>query len=1052
MTTNSLRWVVGGLCALIGALILVAPHQYRSTPYALMMPHLAWWGAASLVAGSTLLGLAGFSSSRRLGHIGCLLAAIVLLAFALGFAQSRNLPWATNFLVLAIGTACIPFLPLPRRGSPDEAPATPPADLFILVVGASAMLNGVLVPLVEWSSRPILAASFTGDALRSAALAILGLILMLTQVYRSCSRLLLALACLATSATFGTLALVSRETGWTSAACYYGCVGVVLALFPWIGEHLGHTDRVSLRRRLALALALAASLPLIVAATFASERVEQTARDEALAQQRTLATAVAQDIASYFGLNGAAVAALAAQPGLSAMTSEQQRELLRAMRRSYPDITDFVIFDETGTDVARSDDRPHVALAGTLVFSDAEHANGPWLDVLARPITGEPVFVLGAPIRETDGSLAGLVVGIVEAGRLTDSLDAVNTPAAETAYLVDARGRIIAQPSSMYVPSFADFSMVAPVAALLNGNAAAGSMRYDGPVEQRLAGWAEVPGLGWSIVTERPTANALASVHAGRELIFEILLLVVGSASGAGIVAAGWLAAPLRSVTEAVDRFAAGDSGAPLPHSRIAEVARLTAGFGELRDRLAERTAERERAEVALQHEATHDALTGLPNRALLNTRLHDAVKQAEETDGPLTLLLMDLNRFKEVNDTLGHQAGDVLLQQVAQRLQHELRAGDTVARLGGDEFSVILPQTDLPNAVQICRRLLHALEQPFSLDGHPANIGGSIGVALWPVHGRDSEALMRAADVAMYVAKRSHAGYTVFAEELDDSSPDRLTLLGELRAAIDENQLALHYQPTIDMETNEVLGVEALVRWNDPKRGLVGPDQFIPLMDQLGLSGRLSDWVLNRALEDAAGWHRAGLDMTVAVNLSAQTLHDPALVATVAELLARWEIEPTHLMLEITESSIMVDPQRAADVLAELRVTGVQTAIDDFGTGYSSLSYIKRLPMDALKIDQSFVRSMTTDSRDWAIVRSAIELGHNLGFTLVAEGVEDYATYAMLASLGCNRAQGFCISGPLPANALVAWLPTWTQSFADHTSSERAGDQRARWQKGRIA
>lgn len=1028
MTTNSLRWVIGSLCALLGSMMLVVPHQFGEASTTTIARVLPWWGGAGVLAGAALLGQAGFVSSRRPGAGAPLLAAVVLLALACSVASHGEWLWGLTYVILAVGTSLIPLVPVPPETSQTGPTGKRTADLFVVVVGVTAIVDGLVIVLADLAHRPLFSLGFVDDGWWGIALVIVGGGLLVTQLATTCSPLLFRVACVTSAATFLAIVATLSAPSWSGALGSFGSIALVLAALPWLGPHLQHTERVSLRRRLTLALALAASVPLVLAATVTSDRVEQTARHEALATQRTLATALAQDIASYIGLNGAAVAALAAQPGLATMAPDDQRALLRAMRRNYPDITDFMTFDMRGVNVARSDDRPNVLLAGTLIYPDSWRTRGPWLDILAHPTTGEPVFVLGAPIRRSDGDFAGLVVGVVEAERLVASLSMVNTSVGEIDYLVDSTGRVIAHPASSNLAAFADVSSAPPVASLLAGDAGVGALSYDSAEGSRLAGWASVPGLGWSVVTDRSTSQALATVHAGRELTFEMLLVGVASAVVAGVIAAGWLAAPLRRVTEAVDRFAAGDSRAPLPQSRIAEVARLSAGFGELRDRLAARTAERERTEAALQHTATHDALTGLPNRALLNSRLHDAVIAAERDGEPLILLLMDLNRFKEVNDTLGHQAGDLLLQQVARRLQHELRPDDLVARLGGDEFSVILPNTAASVAEQICRRLLHVLEQPFSLDGHPANIGGSIGIAVWPEHGRDSEALMRAADVAMYAAKRSHAGCTAYTADLDDTSPDRLTLLGELRAAIDENQLELHYQPIINLETYAVTEVEALVRWNDPRRGQISPGEFVPLMDQMGLSSRLSTWVLDRALQDCQTWRQDGLAITVAVNVSAQTLHDASIVSTVTELLERRAVAPNRLTLEITESSIMADPAQATSVLTALHEMGVRTAIDDFGTGYSSLSYIKRLPMHVLKIDQSFVRSMMTDERDCAIVRSAIELGHNLGLELVAEGVEDVETRALLASLGCDRAQGYCISPPLPPEELERWLDRWAK------------------------
>ncbi|MBI4492245.1 MAG: EAL domain-containing protein [Chloroflexi bacterium] len=441
---------------------------------------------------------------------------------------------------------------------------------------------------------------------------------------------------------------------------------------------------------------------------------------------------------------------------------------------------------------------------------------------------------------------------------------------------------------------------------------------------------------------------------------------------------------------------------------------------------------ERKRAEEMLAHQALHDALTGLPNRVLLHDRLHQAVLAARRHSTSLALLVMDLDRFKEVNDTLGHHAGDVVLQQVGQRLQGTLRTSDTVARLGGDEFAVILPTAgNMASATVAASKLLHALEQPFAVEGQSLDVGASIGIALYPEHGQDAETLLRRADIAMYVAKRTGSGYALYALEQDQHSPGRLALVGELRQAIEQDALRLHYQPKVHFKSGRILGVEALVRWQHPQHGLLAPDRFISLAEQTGLIHPLSHWVLQAALRQCQSWRQAGVELPVAVNLSARNLQDPRLPGAVAALLERWDVPPRCLGVEITENAAMADPERAMQVLTRLREMGVRIAVDDFGTGYSSLGYLKRLPVDELKIDQSFVRSMATNESDAAIVRATIELGHSLGLEVVAEGVENQTAWDLLAALGCDGAQGYYLSHPLAADELVRWVsqtPWWVE------------------------
>lgn len=438
--------------------------------------------------------------------------------------------------------------------------------------------------------------------------------------------------------------------------------------------------------------------------------------------------------------------------------------------------------------------------------------------------------------------------------------------------------------------------------------------------------------------------------------------------------------------------------------------------------------SERRRVEAELAYQASHDALTGLPNRALLYERLDEALARAGRQGGSLALLLMDLDRFKEINDTMGHQVGDKLLQRVGERLRDCVRETDTVARLGGDEFAILLPSTGSDGAIVVAETLIAALLEDHDVGDETVDIGASIGVACFP-EAADTTTLLRHADVAMYAAKRDGGGVQVYAKDQEAKTRARLGLARELREALIRDELVLHYQPKIDFRTGRVGGVEALVRWQHPSRGLVAPDVFIPVAEQTGLIVPLTGWVLGEALRQERAWLDAGLDLYVAVNLSARNLQDRGLVRSVAAYLADANVPPERLTLEITESMLMADPQRAREVLSELRRMGVAIAIDDFGTGYSSLAYLKELPVDVLKIDRSFVKDMCSNHQDAAIVRSTIELAHNLGLHVVAEGVEDGSISSLLERLGCDRAQGFHYSRPLPAAQLEAWLGAYTAS-----------------------
>ncbi len=435
------------------------------------------------------------------------------------------------------------------------------------------------------------------------------------------------------------------------------------------------------------------------------------------------------------------------------------------------------------------------------------------------------------------------------------------------------------------------------------------------------------------------------------------------------------------------------------------------------------------------EYQLFHDLLTGLPNRALLIERLQQQLLRQPRTGESVAVLVMDLTDFKAVNDSLGHDVGDDLLRQVGPRLTASLRAADTVARLGGDEFAILLPGTDETGAARVAQKMLAALEQSFPLEGETLDIGASIGVAVGPVHATQAEQLLSRADVAMYAAKGSFAGLALFSAEHDRDSAGRLALMSDLRRAVDEGELVLYYQPQIDLRTGALSSVEALVRWMHPKRGLVGPDEFIPLAERTGLIKRLTRTVLTEAIRQARAWELAGLRVPVAVNLSMRNVHDPQLPQTIAQLLQRWDARPELLRLEITETVLAADPERALQTMDSLRAMGVLIALDDFGIGYSSLAYLNRLPLDQIKIDRSFVLGMIDDESSATIVRATVELGHGLGYAVVAEGVENAETRQRLTALGCDAIQGFLIAHPMPADqtaewigrAIVAHLPTLT-------------------------
>ena len=426
-----------------------------------------------------------------------------------------------------------------------------------------------------------------------------------------------------------------------------------------------------------------------------------------------------------------------------------------------------------------------------------------------------------------------------------------------------------------------------------------------------------------------------------------------------------------------------------------------------------------------LQHEATHDALTGLPNRTLFTERLTAAI-DGRRPGSEFAVLLMDLDGFKDVNDTLGHECGDQVLVEVARRLLDALPEDVTVARLGGDEFCLLVPLgAGRPDVTAVVDRLHSRLRVPYAVGDVELEVRASVGAALCPQHGDDGSVLLRHADVAMYAGKAAQLPLQVYGADIDRSNPRRLALVNDLRAAVSDGLLVCHYQPKVRVEDTAVTGVEALVRWQHPVLGNVPPDDFIPIAEHTGVIVPLTSFVLRTALEQSAGWSALGYDLDVAVNVSPRALLSPSFLEEVAGALRDTGVPARRLTLEVTESSVMTDPTRAIAVLQALHALGVQLSVDDFGTGYSSLAYLQRLPVDEVKIDKSFVRDLAVAAGDGAIVRAIVDLGHNLGLRVVAEGVEDARSMTVLRDMGCDTAQGYLVSRPLPPDRLLTWLST---------------------------
>jgi diguanylate cyclase (GGDEF)-like protein len=526
-----------------------------------------------------------------------------------------------------------------------------------------------------------------------------------------------------------------------------------------------------------------------------------------------------------------------------------------------------------------------------------------------------------------------------------------------------------------------------------------------------------------AVLLQRSLSEALAPFHRLQTTLLLITLAGVLVSIVGSMFTARSVTRPIAALTQFARRIGHGDYAEPIEVKHQDEMGELATAFNQMQEGIAER--ERRITELAYM-----DRLTSLPNRALFNDRLQHAIGVALRAGHPLSVMMMDLDRFKYVNDTLGHPIGDLLLCEVAKRLRAALeRSTDTVARLGGDEFAVLLPTDDIDAAKLIANRMLKALEEPITIEGQLVDVGASIGIVTCPHNGADMNVLLRRADIAMYVAKRTNTGYALYDERHDKNSAERLSLMSELRQAVEHDQLTLYYQPKVDLCTHKVKYVEALVRWDHPTRGFVSPDQFIPFAEQTGYIKTISRWVADKAIRQCALWREQGLELAVSVNVSARELIQSSLPETFSALLHKHGVAPEWIWIEITESAIMDDPNHAIETLDRLHALGIRLSIDDFGTGYSSLSYLKRMPVDELKIDKSFVMGMFEHKDDETIVRSTIDLGHNMGLKVVAEGVETEEMMARLKDLRCDLAQGYHLSRPLPPDKLEAWLEAWQAS-----------------------
>jgi diguanylate cyclase (GGDEF)-like protein len=496
---------------------------------------------------------------------------------------------------------------------------------------------------------------------------------------------------------------------------------------------------------------------------------------------------------------------------------------------------------------------------------------------------------------------------------------------------------------------------------------------------------------------------------------FGILAAVIGS-----FFTARRITTPLKDLALIAERFGEGDYSGRITTRGHDEIGALSKAFDSMRQGIAHREDEIGRL-------AYWDTLTDLPNRARFTVKLDDAIERAKGEKRSIYILMMDLDRFKNVNDVLGHRFGDTLLAHVAARLK-ALMVGnhEQLARLGGDEFAIMLPNTHLNEVRTIAARILKSLEEPITLEDHTVDLGAGIGIAGFPEHGIDAESLLSRAEIAMYAAKKTGNEAVVYEQILDQGSQQSLSLMSDLRRALERNEFRLYVQPKLTMGTGQIIGLEALVRWVHPERGMIMPDHFIPFAEKTGFIRLLTRWVLEQSAALCSDLEHRGIHLKISANLSTRDLLDQNLPAKFAEILTRYRVKPDSFCLEITESAIMDDPVRAQMTLESLHAMGVELSIDDFGTGYSSLAYLKRLPVDELKIDKSFVMNMEDDADDAKIVRSTIDLGHNMGLRVVAEGIESEIVWNLLKTMGCNQGQGYFMGRPMPVEKLAQWMGEW--------------------------
>jgi diguanylate cyclase (GGDEF)-like protein/PAS domain S-box-containing protein len=1072
----TLRWLVGLFCAVIGTLMLVAPHQFAAAAYSALKPHLPLWGAFFLFGGVSLLLVAALRPRRALIVAAHVWAGLSLLSLSGGFIASSHLPGISNYAILGIGTIVVALLPRRWR---DRALLGP--DGFATVLAVAMTVNGCyMLFLPNQYAAPIFDLVRPYLVLFGLGLVVGGSSLLAVQLRPAAPRLLAWGAYLFSA--FVMLTYFTRGPlpygSWTGSA-YYGGFGMVLALLPWLGPRLHRIDSSSLRLQLALALVMAGALPLIGAVVFIANIAEVPAAGrEAIAWVLLLIVGVAamagvlvaRRLASPLDMLTGAVEKLTAGDAAAPLPDTRITEVAHlstsfgAMRDSLASRTVELeqaldrekILRQAGAALVAATDRQSVyqaavesalALAGnnadtraTLVIGSTERVTivaavgdqpadvrGTEVDLLRLPEILRPSIrqrrvrpadldvdavkeVMGYAPKLGEMVLTPLLIREEFRGSLIVASDHQLPDECTEGLATLAAEVVLALESAALTEDLLRRRSEARLRSLVRGSSdvimltdASGVIQYASPSSERVLGY---------------TVDDLVETHLGilahpHDVARLLPFLAATTEQPEQPRRAEWRARHRNGTWLFFETI-----GTNLLHDPDVQGIVLNS-----RD-----VSERRALEDQLKHQAFHDPLTGLPNRVLFMDRLDHALTRRGRRGTSVAVLFLDLDNFKVVNDSLGHRTGDQLLVHVADRLQLCLRPEDTIARIGGDEMAVLLE--DIENAeevAEVASRIQQRLRSPVRLENREVFTTVSIGIALsTPEHDHPGQ-LLRDADVALYRAKaQGKARYAIFDPGMDAQAMERLELETDLRHAVERGELRAYYQPIVDLATGRVCEVEALLRWEHPRRGMISPLQFIPLAEETGLIIEVGHWVLVEACRQALRWqieHPTVPPLTVSVNLSVRQLQNPALVEEVAGVLAATGLDPATLRLEITESVVMEDAESTAETLRALKQLGIELAIDDFGTGYSSLSYLNRFSIDAVKIDRSFVAQIGKSPRDTTIVRAIIALASSLQLGVTAEGIESAEQLRQLRQLGCDRAQGYFLARPTPPDEILSLL-----------------------------